>query len=328
MRLSSFAPVAVLLISSFVFAQHHESPAAPSAPPPSPPPAAAAAPTPATTPTPASAPATFTSGTPAAHVSEPSAPAASNFSAAHVAPGVSSAPAPATAPTPARGESNAPRISEPAFSGAERVNPADRVAPNEKISGENRISSEPRIGEVPQEKRNEPNNPESDLKRRVCPDGNCKESGPRTTAPESDLRHRVCLTGACTCGEGQALVKGQCVSTAANDTTCPAGEVWNGGSCLPTGQCQAGENWDGSRCIDYSAACATNSSRAATIISEIRSLRAASDRACTEDPQGQDCSESKGRLDGAQLRYRMLLNESSPDCRAQMPDPLSLQSCC
>ncbi len=319
MRLSGVCLAAVLLISSVAFAQHHESGSAPSAPPPSPPPAATPAPpapSPSPSPAPPAATPTFSTNSQAAtpaHASEPSAPAPSSFSAAHVSPSVSSAPV--AQPSPGRAEFSTTRTAEPSDSGAQRI------VSSERISGENRISSAPRIGEISGDKKHEPKPPESDLKRRVCLDGNCD---PKSTPPDSDLRHRVCLTGPCTCAAGQTFEKGQCVGTASNYVACPVGQVWNGGSCLPTYQCQAGESWDGMRCVDYSSACATISARAAIIISEIRSLRAESDRVCTQDPSGEDCADSRGRLDGALLRYRMLLNEASPNCRVQMPDPLSL----
>ena len=319
MRLSGLFLAAVLLISSVAFAQHHDAPGAPSTPPPSPPPAAAPAPPAPSSPpspTPPAPTLTFsTSSQPAApvHVSEPSAPVQGNFSTPHVSPGVSPAPTPDR--SPGRADFNTTRTAEPSNSSTQGIVSSDR------ISGENGISSAPRIGETPVDREHEPKPPEPDLKRRVCLDGNC---GPKTTPPDSDLRHRVCLTGPCTCSAGQTFEKGRCIGAAVTELACPAGQISNGGSCLPVVQCRAGESWDGARCVDYSTACATISGRAATLIAEIKGLRAESEQYCMQDPSGQECADSKRRLDGALLRYRMLLTEASPTCRTQMPDPLSL----
>jgi len=133
MRLSSLCLTAVLLFSSVVFAQHHDS-SAPSNPPPSP--APSAAPSPAPTPAPSAPPSFSTSAAPSSsssvsisHSSAPSSSPSPSTSASQVPPSAASA-------TNHLGDSN---ISRPAVAHAPASEP-ERVIPAQKLAarGQNR----------------------------------------------------------------------------------------------------------------------------------------------------------------------------------------------
>ena len=311
MRLSSLLVAAVLLFSSIAFAQHHDAPSAPapsSAPAPAP---SAPIPSPAT-PAPVSpAPAATES-----HVSAPSAAAAS-IPENHGAPSVSFSNHTSTSVSSGMNSERSTPVPHAAESDS-------RITPERKISGENKIVSAPRVGEESADKERTTKPAESDLRRRICDGGPCKEPTPKPTPAESDLR-RPCLKEPCTCSPGRTLTKGGCVTTVVdNSGQCQAGQVWNGGSCLGAVQCPANAYWNGVNCTPNGAECATINSRAAADINELRGLRARTREACSQDPSGQECSDLTQELDGATLRYRMLLNEASPTCRTTLPDPDSL----
>jgi hypothetical protein len=309
MRLSSLSIAAVLLFSSIAFAQHHDTPSAPA---PSPAPSAAPAPTPPpSAPSPAAA-----SPSHAATESHVSAPAAS-IPENHSAPSVSLSNHTSTSVSNNLNSERATPVPHAAESDS-------RIVPERKISGEDKIVSAPRVGEESADKESATKPAESNLRRRICDDGPCKEPAPKRTPAESDLR-RPCLKEPCTCSSGQTLTKGGCVTTVVNNSgQCQAGQVWNGGSCLAPVHCPANDYWNGVNCTPNGAECATINSRASVDINELRGLKGRTQQACSQDPSGQECSDLTQELSGATLRYRMLLNEASPTCRTTLPDPDSL----
>jgi hypothetical protein len=114
------------------------------------------------------------------------------------------------------------------------------------------------------------------------------------------------------------------VPTTVNNTEqqCAAG-FWNGAVCQPLPQqCAAGEYWNGAGCVASPPNCASINGRASLLIAELRSLRARIEQTCS-DPAGEDCKDAKLQMDGALLRYRMLLNETTAECRNVLPDPIS-----
>jgi hypothetical protein len=317
MRLSSLSVTAVLLFSSIAFAQHHDTTSAPapsSAPAPAPSPATSAAPTPAPSP-PSPSPAGPSPAATESHVSAPSSAPAS-LPESHSAPGVSfSNPTSTSVSNNLNSERSTP---------VPHASESDsRIIPERKISAEDKIVSAPRVGEESAAKESAAKPAESDLRRRICDGEPCKGPAAKTPA-ESDLR-RPCLKEPCTCSPGQTLTKGGCVTTVVNNSgQCQTGQVWNGGSCLTPVQCPANAYWNGANCTTNGAACATINGRAAMDINELRGLKGRTREACSEDPSGQECSNLTQELNGATLRYRMLLNEASPTCRTTLPDPDSL----
>lgn len=169
---------------------------------------------------------------------------------------------------------------------------------------------------------------EADLRRPVCKKGPCKEPAPKPVPPvESNLRKPVCKGKECGCPPGEAAGKnGACVAAPVNNIgVCGAGEYWNGGACLSSaGQCSANEYWNGASCMAPQAQCGTLDARAAMLASEVRGARAQMQSACANNSSAMDCSNLKVNYDGAIERYRMLLNEAPANCRALLPDPLSL----
>jgi hypothetical protein len=332
MRLSSLVVAVVLLFSSAVFAQHSSTGSAPSSPPPSPPPSAAPS-----SPPPAAAPSPSPSTSSSSSASASSSPTVSHGSAPS-SPSPVGVPASHAAPTPSSSGGHASGSSSDSSTGrtASPVRSSDsgngRVIPDEKLSGNaGRVVASPRIGEAPptKEREKESKTPESDLRRRICPNGPCKELEPPAGA---DLRRRICKDGPCVeCPPGQSVGKnGACVGTPSASATvshqCLPDETWNGSACMPTGPCPPSEVWDGARCVARTATteCASIDARAAGLANEIRGIRAETQTACSTNPSGQQCSDLKQSYDGAVLRYRMLLDEAPVECRATLPDPLSL----
>jgi hypothetical protein len=119
--------------------------------------------------------------------------------------------------------------------------------------------------------------------------------------------------------------RGVCVAVVASDV-CGPGQYWNGGVCPGTLACQPGFLWNGATCVQEQEAdrCGTYDARGAMLAHELRSIRGEMDRACLQDPNGQQCRELTTQHDMALSRYRLLLNEAPASCRVMMPDPLSL----
>jgi hypothetical protein len=346
MRLSSLSAVIFFLASSVAFAQHSNTTS--SAPAPSPAPSSAPSPAPSHVSTPASSPApsfSTTSSAPASHSSFPSAPA--SVPQSHVAPAPSTSPNPSASPThtmaPTQSE-NRSASTTPASRIQESV-PA-RVVPQEKIPSESRIVSAPRIGQHPiedeKDKRKEP-----DLRRRACEGKDCINTQEKMVPPNPDLRHHVCLTGPCTCAPGQTWGRNGCSGSGTvvpnneyNTETacgagmiwngnscmadCPAGQVWNGVNCLPTARCSAGEVWDGTHCVDPVAACAGYEGRAASLITELRTLKTEVQDACSQNPSGQQCADLQQQQQSDMNQYMALWNEAPTACHSRLPDPGSL----
>ena len=133
-----------------------------------------------------------------------------------------------------------------------------------------------------------------------------------------------CRKEPCACPPGESRNgKGVCVAAVVSNL-CEPGQYWNGGACAGTLACQPGNFWNGTTCVQEADRCATYSSRAALLASGLRSIKDEMDRACTQDPNGQQCRELTLQHDGELLRYRMLLNEAPVSCRVMLPDPLSL----
>jgi len=307
MRLSSLVVAISLLFASSVFAQHSTT----SSTPPSPPPPPVAAPAPASAPAPAPAPASSPT-----HSSAPSSPSPVSMPASHTPP--------APTPTPSAPASHA--SSSFSDSGMNRT----ASPPRSSTSGESRIVGSARVGEVTATEatstKEKPKGPESDLRRRICPDGSCKEPQPEPT--DGDLRRRICPNGTCgECPPGQSAGKnGTCMAAPAVAKTvssCQPNESWNGNACAPMNRCQAGESWNGVECVNPTL-CASFSSRAEMLAVEARGIRSDMERACSLNSQGQDCMRLTQNHDGAVQRYRMLLTEAPVSCRATLPDPISL----
>jgi hypothetical protein len=304
MRLSGLSAVAVLLFASTftstLFAQHTASTS--SAPPPAPSPVVS---TPAPPPAPPPpAPTMTSSGSSSASTSHASAPSPSPTPASvpesHVSASSSSAVShPSVAPSPstvsAAGSSPASRISAPE---------AHRLVSEEKINGTERIVGVPRVGDQSQ-KELEAKPADPDLRRRVCVNGDCKEPVVKP-APESDLRRRVCLSGECGCAPGQVAGKGGCVAPAAETRAQ---------------QCQIGATWNGASCVQSTRECSGITAQAAALAAELRSIKAQTQAACTNDPYGPECNDAKQRLEEARMRYRMLLNGAPAECRSTLADP-------
>jgi hypothetical protein len=189
----------------------------------------------------------------------------------------------------------------------------------------------PRVGEVTstevtstKEKPTKP--PESDLRRRICLDGSCKDPKPEPT--DGDLRHRICTNGKCgACPPGESPGKnGACVAAPADlrtATTCQPNESWNGSACTPMNRCQAGETWNGFECV-RPGQCAIFSSRGSLLAMDARGFHRDMDLACSKDPNGQECIRLKQSYDASLLSFQMLLNEAPVSCRTMLPDPISL----
>ena len=322
MRLSSLSLAALLLSSSIVFAQHHESGSAPSA-----------APSPASSPAPSPSPAPSTSTSSASSISHSnvsSSPAPASTPVSHSPTSVNSTPNQGSAPRST--ESNSTRIMPGSH---EAENNSHRVIPDQKISGSEKIISAPRIGETPLEKAHESKAGETDLRRRICENGSCKEPSPARKPVESDLRRRICIEEPCQCPAGQMASKGGCVANTSRNSEpvvdnslasmCAADEFWDGASCISRRQCQPGEFWNGANCMPSSSQCAGIEARAATLANELRGTKAQIQQACSQNPPAPDCESLKLSQQVALQRYQMLLTEAGPNCQTGLLDPLALQ---
>jgi len=138
----------------------------------------------------------------------------------------------------------------------------------------------------------------TELRRRTCENGPCKETPTAPTKP--DVRQGV--------------------------VQCQPNEIWNGAACVPASpaQCKAGEFWDGLCCVNTAQKCASFNTRGATQQNEIRGIRTELEQACRNNPSGQKCVELRQSYDGAILRYRMLMNEAPVACRSLLLDPLAI----
>jgi hypothetical protein len=152
---------------------------------------------------------------------------------------------------------------------------------------------------------------DSDLRRRDCLNEACKEkeTPPVKPVPESDLRHRVCVGEACPCGPGEPVGKNGCVAPAVQ---------------ARSQQCEVGATWNGIRCEQSTTDCASIRARAGALAEELRSIKADMQAACTNDPSGSECENAKQRLEGVRQQYRMLMSGASAQCRAGLPDEISL----
>ncbi|HLV87566.1 MAG TPA: hypothetical protein VKV39_11350 [Candidatus Sulfotelmatobacter sp.] len=185
------------------------------------------------------------------------------------------------------------------------------------------------------------------MRRHVCFGEDCKEPVEKPEPPESDLRRHVCLTGPCSCPAGQTMGKDGCVAnktTTAADTvetscgagtvwngsscvvssTCPAGQVWNGAACARPGQCSASEIWDGGRCVNPATECTSYDARAIPIVNDLRRLQSEVQQECTQDPGGQSCNNLKMEQQSSYDRYMALWNEAPAACRTRLSAPGSL----
>jgi len=316
MRLST--SFLILLASTFVLAQHHDSGSAP-APAPAPSPSHSSAPT---SPAPSPAPSFSSGATSSPNSVHNSAPTAAS-SPPVVAP--SHTTAPAGTPGFAGSNTKVPEMSA-GKSPAHAPEPTSRIVPGEKVSGESRVSPQ-KIGENPPEKERD-GKADPELRRRICLQGPCETATKPAAPPDSDLRHRICLSGHCNCGAGQVMGKNGCVAgqqtvVQQEHTPCQPGQSWNGFSCSETLSCPASQHWDGTRCVPYGGQCANIDARAETMISELRALKARVTETCGQTPSGDECMASKEQLAGARQRYEMLLTEASAECRTMLPDPSS-----
>ena len=324
MRLASLFLAAVLLIPSIVLAQHHETGSAPSTPPPSP--AHSAAPSSRFSP-PAPAPSRAPS-------SQPSSPASHS-----VAP---SAHSPVRDSGPTSSGVNSERTA-PAPPASQPVTP--RIIPDEKISGESRITPAPKIGEETPEREPEAKKDEPEWKHRTCENGPCKEPIPKPEPPVSELKRGlpipVCAKGPCPCPPGQTAGKGGCVpvTTPPVSETCPAGQVWNGGSCVLANQCPLGQSWNGATCVPNSARCSAGqvwngttcrsdcnltTSGLAGITERLRMARHQRDDACRQDPSGTECRQAQASYDLAVSEYRAQTAGIPAECSGTVLDPSAI----
>ena len=329
MRLSGLSLAAILLFSLNALAQRSTTP---SAPPPAP------APSPVVSSPP---PAPVHVSTPSTPVSTPSpSPSVSHTSVTPSSPSPVPVSHVAPSPSPSSGHASAPAPTEPSKSAPVARAPepdARRVVTDERLSGAERIVPARRIGENPPEQAPAPKPAEPDLRRRVCENPPCKETPEPRVDP--DLRRRICVNGSCGCPAGQTATKDGCVTTVVNPVNtcepgrswngascaniCPANQSWNGISCAPYGQCQPNQTWNGSNCVT-STECAGVEGGAASLIMELRSLRAEIQQACSQSSSAQRCTDLKMQQSGTLARYRMLWSGAPVACRTGLPDPASL----
>jgi hypothetical protein len=193
------------------------------------------------------------------------------------------------------------------------------------------------------EKEDEAKSPESDLRRPVCREGDCKERSPKEPPQvEGDLRRPVviCKDGPCPCPPGETRgANGACMAGAVTSNmaqcppgasrgasgsecnACPANQYWNGASCIH--QCAGNETWDGASCVS-STECASISAQAALLANEVRMAKGQMQTECRTSSTSQQCNELAQSYQGAVERYRMLVNQAPPSCRTRLPDPLAL----
>lgn len=164
---------------------------------------------------------------------------------------------------------------------------------------------------------------DSDLRRPICKEGPCKKPGPPVTVV-SDLRPPTCKGRDCHCPSGETPGKnGGCVAVPTN-TTCAAGQHWNGAACgASPNQCPSNDYWNGGVCGARLNDCASINARAAMLANEVRGAKSQMQNACLNNSSGQDCGELKLSYDGAVDRYRILQSEAPLNCRTMLADPLS-----
>jgi hypothetical protein len=292
MRLSGLSAAAVLLLTSALCAQHTAS--APSTPPPTPAPSVAVS-TPAPPPPPPPPP--------SAPPPSVSSSAATSASASHV-----SSPSPSPVSAPVFHSSPSPS-STPAPSHVSVNSPSSSVSSTKALSPEQASDSAARRVDTDQTDKNRQSKVDSDLRRRECLNGACKEEPQAKSEPESNLRRRVCVNGTCPCGPGEPVGKNGCVA--------PAEQA-------RAQQCQVGATWNGTSCEQSTADCGAVRGQAATLAAELRSIKAEMQAGCDNDPSGSECENAKVRMEEARQRYRMLINGASAQCRAGLPDEISL----
>lgn len=316
MRLSTVSVLAVLLVSSVAFAQHHETASAPSAP------AASPAPTPAPS---FSLP---SSSTMTMSHSAPSAPAPSS------APLIHSAPTPSATPSPTHSSMPASSPTTNSIRSATEPKPQSDSAGNAsaKSPAANKLASDDRAAEAPATKRPA----ESNIRHPVCVGGKCPQG---LQPPQDDLRR--CIL--CKCPQGQSPGKGECVANPTNPPVakreaCSGGTAWNGSSCVPTNEiCPAGQSWDGARCTIASCPagkilfggacmedCTMTNARAYPMIPDVQSARRERDDACRQGPATTQCQQAEGHYQNALAEYRMLWAAAPTECRAPLPFPDTL----
>ena len=311
MSLSRLSLPAVVLFSSLVFAQHHDtsSPAPASAP--------AASPAPATH----SASAATPSSMGPSHTVEMIHPSVSNASSVHSAPTMPSAMS---------------TTHEPGI-GSAKINANDSAVRTK--AGEiplptagNRV-----LGESPS---NAPAKPVGDdLRKSLCDGGPCKEAAVQPAPPAKDDLRR-CKVGECKCGPGETSTKNGCVANPISPVTknqCSAGTTWNGSSCVTNTDCPAGQSWNGvscgptvcsagkvlrgSRCeIDCSMATAGT----ATYIALVRNARMERDDACRANSSSTECQQADLAYQSAVAQYRSAMASIPNECQSALPLPETL----
>ena len=226
------------------------------------------------------------------------APSISSNAASSASMSHASAPSPSPASAPVNHVSATPGPS-PSSAGAARTSSPERAS--ESVAR--------RVDQNQPQKDHEAEPVDPDLRHRICEKGACKEPVVAKPVPESDLRRRVCVNGTCPCGPGETAGKNGCVAAAAE---------------VRAQDCQAGASWNGTSCVFTQTECAGITGQAAALAAELRSIKAEMQNACTNDPSGSECSSTKGRLEDARVRYRMLLNGALPQCRTGLADESSL----
>jgi hypothetical protein len=289
MRLPALSLAAVLLLSSFLVAQHSTPPSPPSPPPP---------PVPAA---PAPSPAPAHSETPSVPSVPPSAPAMTHTAT----PATSTTWTSSQAPTPP----------------AAHTSDANRVVPEQKIAADARIEGAPRIGDDDKhaedaaagdsiEKSLEtnsldkkgPKSSDSDRRPHVCEGKDCEKHPSKPALAESDLAARPCLKEPCPCPPGTGWSGHRCIAT---QEECPAGQTRSNGSCT----------------VDD---CAGLVSRAASIAQQARDARARMEQVCSQDPYGQECDDLKREHEALVTQYRSVYLSTPVNCRGRLPDPSTL----
>jgi hypothetical protein len=329
MKLSRLIVATLLLFPSLLLAQHASgSGPTPSSPPPPPP----------STSSPSTSSPSTSSAASSPHISPPSTPSPGpSPSAGSSAASMSSHPSPSPTQPASHVPNSVPAPTPGAGSMTSRlpVNPPERepghVIPERKQPGdEGKIIPRAPSVNPPQ---SEAESARTDMRRRICDNGPCKEVPPQPTSADPDLRRRICKDGPCVeCPPGQSAGKdGKCVTAGPPSTNtisnqCQPDETWNGAACVPItpAQCKAGEFWDGLRCADLAQVCTPFNGRAALLQNEIRGIKGEMEQACRNNPSGQRCMELKQSYDGAILRYRMLMNEAPVACRTMLLDPLAI----
>ena len=150
-----------------------------------------------------------------------------------------------------------------------------------------------------------------------------KKAEPKTTLTAKARPPHRCKQGEkCpVCGAGETSNKGKCVpqpTVASNE--CPPGEHLYGGRCMIVARCENGTSWDGVRCEARGNSCG----EAAILANELRGTQAQMRTACSASASSQECAVLRQQHEGTLSRYRMLWDGASPSCRATLPDPSSM----